>query len=180
MTPITELRNAAIGWLDLITGRQDAARHFGTTSRALLNAAGFGLVAILAGLIVLAIAWGGDWPSMTLAIALGALTMVSLALVLWLSALILRFAPTQLLTAALYAFGFSQLLRVLMLIGLNTDIGVAMLGVLGFLYFRAARLIGHQGVAIAAAIAFVAVVALVLPSAALYMLQQPGQAPALQ
>lgn len=180
MTPLAELGNAAIGWLDLIAARDGAAARFGTTGRSVANAIGFYFVMLIACLLLQALVFGGDWLSLWLAIALAALPLFGALAITWISATVLRMPAQPMLAAVAYALAFAWPLRLAALVLLRTDIGLALPGALGYLFYRAARVIGAQPPATAIAYAIVAVVALVLMPFALYMLTASGPLPAQQ
>ena len=65
MNALTEVKHAAIGWLDLLGSRPDAAAHFNATRRGLITMLGvyFVLVTFLAGQVFTLIAL--NWESVT-------------------------------------------------------------------------------------------------------------------
>ena len=144
MNPFAELGNAAIGWLDLIAARDGATARFGTTGRAVANAIGFFFVTVVACLLLQALVFGGDWLSLWIAIALAALPLLGALTVTWISATVLSMPAQPMLTAVAYALAFAWPLRLLALMLTRNDIGLALLGSLGYLFYRAARVIGAQ------------------------------------
>jgi len=177
LNPFSELGNAAIGWLDLIAARDGAASRFGTTGRAVANAIGFFFVTVVTCLLLQALVFGGDWLSLWIAIALAALPLLGALTVTWISATVLSMPAQPMLASVAYALAFAWPLRLATLLLMRTDIGLALLGALGFLFYRAARVIGAQPRATALAYAIVAVIALVLMPFALYMLTASGALP---
>lgn len=177
MNPFAELGNAAIGWLDLIAARDGAAARFGTTGRSVANAIGFFFVMLVGCLLIQALVFGGDWLSLWIAIAIAALPLLGALTVTWISATVLRMPAQPMLAAVAYALAFAWPLRLAALVLLRTDIGLALFGALGYLFYRAARVIGAQPPATAIAYAIVAVIALVLMPFALYMLTASGPLP---
>ena len=177
MTPFAELGNAAIGWLDLIAAREGAAARFGTTGRSVANAIGFFFVMVVACLLLQALIFGGDWLSLWIAIAIAALPLLGTLSVTWISAAVLHMPAQRMLAAIAYALAFAWPLRLAALLLTRNDIGLALIGALGYLFYRAARVIGDQPRATAIAYAIVAVIALVLMPLALYMLTASGALP---
>ncbi len=177
MNPFAELGNAAIGWLDLIAARDGAASRFGTTGRAVANAIGFFFVMGVACLLIQALVFGGDWLSLWIAIAIAALPLLAALSVTWISATVLKMPAQPMLAAIAYALAFTWPLRLAALVILRTDIGIGLIGALGYLFYRAARVIGAQPRGTALAFAIVATIALVLLPLALYMLTASGALP---
>ena len=177
MNPFAELGNAAVGWLDLIAAREGAAARFGTTGRSVANAIGFFFVMLVACLLLQALVFGGDWLSLWIAIAIATLPLLGALSVTWASAAALRMPAQPMLAAIAYALAFAWPLRLAAALVFRTDIGLALIGALGYLFYRAARVIGGQPPATAIAYAIVAVIALVLMPFALYILTASGPLP---
>jgi hypothetical protein len=177
VNPFAELGNAAIGWLDLIAAREGAASRFGTTGKSVANAIGFFFVMLVACLLLQALVFGGDWLSLWIAIAIAALPLLGALSVTWASAAVLNMPAQPMLAAIAYALAFAWPLRLAAGLVFRTDIGLALIGALGYMFYRAARVIGGQPPATAIAYAIVAVIALVLMPFALYILTASGPLP---
>lgn len=178
MNPFTELRDATIGWLDIIAAQDGAAARFGQTGRSVANAILFHLVVVIACLLVQALVFGGDWISFWIMVFITMLPLLPLLATTWGSATMLGMRPQPMMAAVTYALAYMWPLRLLGFVVLGTDISIVLVGVLAYLFFRGARVIGGQPAGQAVAYATVAAISLVLVPFALYILSASGPGPA--
>jgi len=179
MRPLTELRDAALGWLDLI-GRRDAA----AVSR--FNAGPEGLVTMLLwylGLVILTriiqgLTLFGAVPALgeiALALALNAMPMLAILLVVFATHRVLR--PAVGLLTLLVPAGYALVLLLLIGLPLSMFVGAALApalqGLLGYMLYCLARYIAKLSFGISVAFAIIGVVLLVAIPIGLYMLLMP-------
>jgi len=179
MKPIAELRDAALGWLDLI-GRRDGA----AASR--FNAGPEGLVTMLLwylGLVILTriiqgLTLFGAVPALVdiaLALALNAMPMLAILLVVFATHRVLR--PAVGLLTLMVPAGYALVLLLIIGLPLSLFVGSALApalqGLLGYMLYRLARDIAKLSLGISVAFAILGVVLLVAIPIGLYMLLMP-------
>lgn len=177
MNAFSELKRALVGWLDLLTAQPDAAGKFNLTPGGLVNAIGFYIVTILLSVAALGLAEGMVPSLMQAAISVMFHLIVLFALLLAAAgtARLMRADLYALAVPVAYALAIVQLLS-LPLVYVQSDAGaLALLGVRGFMFFRAARGVAGLGGGVSLAFAILCVLLLAAIPFGLYMLTTGGQ-----
>jgi hypothetical protein len=178
MNAFTELRLAAIGWLDLVIGRKEGGGSFNPSRSGTINAIGFYVIVVLITMLVPSF-WLGmpDYSQLFTGLMINCLPLVGVAFAIWVTRMLLRLEATflMLFVPAVYALAFI-LLAGLLLSFVGNVFSNALLGVLGYMLYREARDIGKMNIGVSLAFAVLGIVALVAPSFALYMLTVPAPA----
>lgn len=177
MNALPEFWAAVLGWLDLLAGRKEAGEKFNLSRAGLINAGGCYVAVMLltAGAMALA-GFDPGWLGTALRLLLNGLSLLAVWLVIGATVLALRPAAgaLSLLVPVTYGMALLLLLRVpldLAAPGLFTN---ALLGALCFMLYRGARGAARLGIGSSLAFAILCGVALVLVTAALYMLATGG------
>jgi hypothetical protein len=177
MNPIHEAGQAAIGWLDIIGNRAGGADRFNTTQRGLVNALGVYLVLVLFSIAVQAVSFGSPGiGQVLLGVFVNALPVLGVALVVWATVSLLAPAVSVygLLVPAIYALAFILAIGLpLSLFGGNL-FSNAMLGALGYMFYRLARYMARLSIGISIAFAVLSIVVLVALPIGLYMVTMPA------
>ncbi|HHY48849.1 MAG TPA: hypothetical protein GYA10_03795 [Alphaproteobacteria bacterium] len=173
MNALAELGNAARGWRDLILARPDGAARFTATPAGLVNAIGFYIAMVLLAILVQSVVFGSAAPAQVFfGLAANLLPLASIALVVTGTRLarVTEAGLLALMVPATYALGLLLAIAVpVALIG-GGFFSNALLGLLGWGYFRLARTIGKMNIGVAIAFAALSIVALVALPLGLYML----------
>lgn len=177
MNPLTELGNAAIGWLDLVGNRPNAREKFSLTRAGLVTMLGwYFAIVVLVRLVQQAVLFGTlpGGEALVVTIAYNALPL----LVLWLMALgTVQFLRPELgvlplLVPAGYALTF------VVIVGLpvslfSSSASAVLQGILGYMLFRLGREIGGFSLGVAIGFAVLTILLLVAIPVGLYMLLVP-------
>lgn len=179
MTPFEQISQAAIGWGEIVMGRETARERFRLDADGGLVALGlYGLV--IAVVIALQMAQFPNQPIFALVVgaAFNLVPVFGLALVTLPTYWLLRRQgnPYELLVPGIYLLGGMLALGVA-LSYFDAQVGTAILGVTAFLLFRTARTIGGFGIGSALAYAVLTALVLVALPFSLYMLIAPGPGP---
>ncbi len=177
MNPLTEVKDAAIGWLDIIANRPGGAERFNRSSGGLANAVGFYFLLVLFTILVQGASAGfPGFDQILLGVVVNALPLVAIALVIWatLSALRSEVSLSALLVPATYALAFILLIGLPLSLFFGNVFANAMLGALGYMLYRAARDIAKLGIGVSIAFAVLAIAVLVALPIGLYMLTMPA------
>jgi hypothetical protein len=173
---LTEFRDASIGWLDLIAGRAGALDRFNLTSDGLTNAAGAYFVLALLNMVVqVALLGFPGWLQIALAILINALPLFAMWGVVWASARFLNLSSIRLLVPNTYAMAFILLIGLPLTLFDQAMFTNALIGALGFMLYRSARVAGGLNIGLAVSLALVTLLALVAMPVALYMLTAQWQ-----
>lgn len=178
MNALTEIRNAVVGWLDLLGGRPDAAARFNATRSGFFTMLGVYLLLVVLTRTIQVLALFGQAPGLAdllVTLVVNSLPLLGIYLVILGTVRFLRPQVTQLELMVPAGYGLSLVLGIglpLSLLGGNL-FSAAMQGVMGFMLYRLARNIGKFPIGIAAAFAILTVMLLVAIPMALYMLVQP-------
>lgn len=178
MNLLAELRNAVLGWLDLLGGRADAAGRFNPTRAGFATMLGVYFVLVLVTRIIqVALLFGGvpRVEDLLVTLVVNALPLGAILLVIYLTVTFLRPAAGMLGLMVPAGYALSLILAIglpLSLVGGNM-FSAAMQGVLGYMLFRLARDVGKFGIGVSLAFAIFIVVLLVAIPIGLYMLIQP-------
>lgn len=178
MNPFLEIKNAAIGWLDLLGARPGAASRFNATRGGLLTMIGTYLVLVVVTRIIQTVAIFGSLPGIAdllVTLVINSLPLLAIYVVLYVTVLLLK--PAAGLLGMLVPAGYA--LSLILAIGLPLSIigggifSAAMQGIFGYMLYRLGRDIGKFPIGISAAFAILTVVLLVAIPIGLYMLIQP-------
>lgn len=173
MNPVAELSQSFRGWAELVAGKPEAGRYFHLNGTGPLIAYGWLLVAVLLSVAAQSAALGLA-PSLVqvlIEIAGKAITVGLLALVM---AQTLHFIKLQLPLNALlipivYALSYMFVVSV-PLTFISPALGILVVLAVGFLTYRAARVVAEMGLSTAIAFAVLCVIVLVVVPNALYIL----------
>ena len=177
MNAFGELWRAVIGWLDLLTAQPNAASKFNLSRGGLVNAMGFYVVSVLLGVAALGLAAGHapSWMQVAISLMFNLILMFAITLAAWGTARLMQADPLAVAVPSVYALGIVQVLS-LPLVYAQSDAGaLALLGVRGFMFFRAARTVGKLGFGVSFAFAILCIVLLAAIPFGLYMLTTGGQ-----
>lgn len=177
MTPLSEIRDAAVGWLDMIGGRPGGGERFDRGTRGFGTALGFYFLMVLFTIAVQGAAGGfPGFGQIALAILVNALPLVAIALVIWATVHVLRPDATvgALLVPAVYALAFILLIGLPLSLFFGNIFANAMMGVLAYMLYRLARDVGKLRVGVAVAFAILGIGALVALPIGLYMVTMPA------
>lgn len=171
MNILNQMGQAVIGWGEIITGRETARQRFGRDADA-------GLVALLAYCLVMGLViglqvsqFGVPQPiALVAGILVNMLPVVALSLVTVPTYLALKrgTSPFEMLVPGIYLLALTLLVGI-PLTYIDAQVSVALIGVTGFLLFRAARIVGGLGVGTALAYAILTCLVLVALPSTLYM-----------
>jgi hypothetical protein len=177
--PFIELREAAIGWLDLIGPKGTGIERFNASWPGLLIMLGWYFVFVLVTRFIQAAALATGIPGpVEIAVAL-VLNGLPLLVILASTALTVRaLAPTssakKLMVPAGYALVFLLAIGLPLSLFVGSSFAPALQGVLGYMLYRLARQGGPFGIGIAVGYAVLTVVLLVAIPIGLYMLLDPS------
>lgn len=178
MNPIAELRDAALGWVDLIgRAKDDIAARFNATPAGLVAMLIWYTFFVILTLVIQSLAGFGALPGLEqliVTLALNGLPMLVILLVVWGTHATLK--PPVDRYALLVPAGYALVL--LLIVGLafsllGFTLATALQGMLGYMLYRLAREIADLGMGISIAFALLTVVLLVALPIGLYMLLMP-------
>ena len=107
-------------------------------------------------------------------ILVNTLPLLALWAVIWATAKMLTISAIGLMVPTTYAMGFILLIGLPLSLIAGEMFGTALLGALGFMFYRAARAAGKLNVSLSLAFAIVSILALVAMPIGLYMLTTQG------
>lgn len=177
MNAFSELWRAVLGWLDLLTAQPDAAEKFNLSRGGLVNALGFYVVCLLLAIAVIGLAAGYVPGVMQVAISVMFNLILVFAILLagWATAVLMRADAFAIAVPSAYAMGIVEILS-LPLVYVQSEAGaIALLGVKGFMFFRAARGVAKLSFGVSSAFAILCIVLLAAIPFGLYMLTTGGQ-----
>lgn len=177
MTALEDVKQAALGWLDLIAGRPSGAERFDASPRGLVHAAAFYFLMVLLTIAVLGLASTlPSYPQLFVSVVVNALPLLAVALVIALTTRLLRpgVPVVAMLVPATYAMAFLLLVGLPLSLVFGDLFANAMLGALGYLLYREARDIAHLNMGISIAFAVLTVAVLVALPIGLYMVSTPA------
>lgn len=177
MMAVTELRDAAIGWVDLV-GNRPGGERFNASRAGLVTMLGWYLVVVLLTLVVQSAVRYGSLPHYADAlasIAFNLLPMLAIMLVTWLTARFLRPAAgvLGLLVPAGYALLFILAIGLPLSLIRSGMFSAGLQGVLGYMLYRLGRTTGKFSIGVSAGFAVLNVLLLVATPIGLYMLFVP-------
>lgn len=177
MNAFEELKQAAIGWLDIAANRPGGPERFNRTGRGLANAVGFYVAMVLLTIVVQGITTSfPSYDQIIIGLLVNALPLLGVTLVILATIRLLRvdIPVNALLVLVTYAFAFLLLIGLPLSLFPGNGFANAMLGALGYLLYRAAREIAKLGIGVSIAFAVLAIAALVALPIGLYMLTVPA------
>ncbi len=177
MTTFTELRDAVVGWYEMLTARPEGAARFNFTRYGLGNALFFYLVMIIVTLGVQGLLRGlPGLYDVYISVAVNALPLLGIgfAILLTIAALRLELTITALAVPAVYAMTFALLIQLPLSLLTEGQFSNAILGLLAYLFYREGRDVGKMSIGVSIAFAALSIVMLVALPAALYMLLVPA------
>lgn len=177
MNAFTELWRALLGWLDLLTAQPGAAGKFNLSRVGLVNATGFYVVAALCSIAVPGIAGGivPGWMQVAVGLLFNLLLLLAILLATWGTARLLRVGVLAIAVPSIYALGIVEVLSLPLVFVRSDAAAIALLGVRGFMFYRAAREAGRLGIGVSVAFAILCIVLLAAIPLGLYMLLGGGQ-----
>jgi len=178
VTALTEIRNAVIGWLDLLGGRPDAAARFNGTRSGLFTMLGVYLLLVVITRTIQVVALFGQPPGLAdllVTLVVNSLPLLGIYLVILGTVRFLQPQVTllELMVPAGYALSLVLAIGLPLTLFAGNIFSAAMQGVMGYMLYRLARGIGKFPIGISAAFAILTVMLLVAIPMALYMLVQP-------
>jgi hypothetical protein len=177
MNAFAELKQAAIGWLDIIANRPGGPERFNRSGRGLANAVGFYFAMVLFTILVQGVSTSfPTYDRIFLSLVVNALPLLGIALVIVGTVRVLRagIEVNALLVPAAYALGFLLLIGLPLSLFFGNIFANAMLGALGYMLYRAGRDIAKLGIGVSIAFAVLAIAVLVALPIGLYMLTVPA------
>lgn len=179
MRPFAELRDAFIGWLDLIGRRHDAAEsRFDVSPNGLVTMLLWYFGAVILTSVIQSLVSFGALPGVSdlaAALALNAVPMLTIAMAIFATARTLH--PAVGFAGLFVPAGYALVLLLVIGLPLSFFVGSALApalqGLLGYMLFRLARDLGKFSIGISVAFAILTVVLLVAIPIGLYMLLVP-------
>ena len=178
MNALIEIKNAAIGWLDLLGNRPDAASRFNATRRGFINMLGVYFVLVIVTRSIQSVAVFGTAPGMVdllVSVGLNALPLLAVFVVIYLTVQFLKPAvgPLALMVPAGYALCLVLAIGLPLSLFAGNSFSAAIQGVLGYMLYRLGRDIGKFSIGVSIGFAVLSVVLLVAVPIGLYMLFVP-------
>jgi hypothetical protein len=177
VTILGDAKDAVVGWLDIIAGRPGGGERFNATQAGLVRALIWYFLLVLLTVLVQGLSLGMPASSEVFtAVMVNALPLLGVYLVILVTVRLFRLAipVNALLVPAIYAMAF------ILAIGLPLSLlgggmfANAMLGALGYMFYRAGRDIAKLGIGVAIAFAVLSIVVLVALPIGLYMVFMPS------
>jgi len=176
----SELRQAGIGWLDMIAGRPGGAEKFNASRAGLINATGCYFFLVVLTMVALSLLEG--FPGLDQALIgllVNALPLLGVWAVIWAT---VRFITPELpvltlMVPATYAMAFILLAGLPLSLFAGNSLANALLGALGYMLYRAARDVAKLSIGLSIAFELLCIVVLVALPIGLYMLTSGGQGP---
>ena len=178
MNPFDEIRNAALGLLDLLGARPDTASRFNATRQGLLTMLGVYFILVVLTRVIQSLALFGSVPGiedLLVTLAVNALPLLAIFLVIFVTVRFLR--PQAGLLAFLVPAGYA--LCAILVIGLPLSLfaggmsSSVLQGILGYMLYRLARDTGKFGIGVSIGFAVLSLLLLAAIPLGLYMLMQP-------
>lgn len=179
MNPFADLKNAALGWIDLIGSRPVATGRFNATRAGLLTMLGFYFLLVIVTRSVQAVTIVGAVPGVTdiaVALVFNALPILVVLAAIFITARFLKPAASdlELMVPAGYALVFLLAIGLPLSLFVGSSFAPALQGVLGYMLYRLARDIGKFSISVSIGFAILSVVLLVAVPIGLYMLLDPS------
>lgn len=177
MNALEELKQAAIGWLDIIANRRGGSERFNHSGRGLANAVALYFLVVLFTILVQGVLTSvPSYDRILIGLAVNGLPFLGVALVTLGTIRLLRadIPINALLVPATYALAFLLLIGLPLSLFFGNMFANAMLGALGYMLYRAARDIAKLGIGISIAFAVLAIAVLVALPIGLYMVTMPA------
>lgn len=176
MNALAELWRALLGWLALLTAHPGAADKFNLSRSGLINAMGFYFAAVLVAIIVQSLIAGfPGWVQVVLSLAFNMSLVLTILAATWATARLFGARPVAIAVPSVYAMGLVLILSLPLAFVAAGGVQLALLGVRGFMFYRAAREVGRLGIGVSVAFAILCIVLLAAIPIGLYMLVGGGQ-----
>ena len=176
MNAFAELWRALLGWLDLLTAQPGAAGKFNLTRAGLVNAIGAYFAAVLLAIVVQSLVSGfPGWFQVILGLTFNAVLLLAIIAVIWLTARLFAAPAVAIAVPSVYAMALVLLLSLPLAYVPTGGAQLALFGVRGFMFYRAAREAGRLGIGVSVAFAILCIVLLAAIPIGLYMLTSGGQ-----
>jgi len=176
MNAFAELWRALLGWLDLLTAQPGAAGKFTLTPAGLVNAIGAYFAAVLLVIVVQSLVSGfPGWFQVAISIAFNAILLLAILGTIWVTAHLFAAPAVAIAVPAVYAMALVLLISLPFAYAASSGAQLALFGVRGFMFYRAAREVGRLGIGVSIAFAILCVVLLAAIPIGLYMLTSGGQ-----
>ncbi|MDP1732366.1 MAG: hypothetical protein Q8L54_14570 [Devosia sp.] len=172
MNALEDIKQAAIGWLDLIASRPGGAERFNRSGRGLANAVIFYFLMVLFTIIVQGVSVSfPTYERIFVGLLVNALPLAGVALVVLATVRLLRVQVpvTALMVPAVYALAFLLLIGLPLSLFFGNLFANALMGILGYMLYRAARDIAKLGIGTSIAFAVLAIAVLVALPIGIYM-----------
>jgi hypothetical protein len=178
VTALGEIKNAAIGWLDLLGARPDAASRFNATRRGFITMLGVYFVLVILTRTIQVAAVFGTAPSLAdllVTVAFNALPLLAVFIVIVLTVMVLRppVGPLALMVPAGYALCLVLAIGLPLSLFAGNSLSAAIQGILGYMLYRLGRDTGKFGIGVSIGFAVLSVLLLVAIPIGLYMLSVP-------
>ena len=178
MTPLDDVRNAAIGWVDLIGARETGAARFNASRQGLVTAIVAYLLLVLFTSIVQSVSVFGTFPSydkLFVDLVLNALPLLVIFAVVAITVRFMRPAAGYyaMLVPAGWALVFLLAIGLPLSLFFGSTFSSALQGILGYMLYRLARDIGKFSIGVSIGFAVLSIVLLVAIPVGLYMLLVP-------
>ena len=177
MNPFKQFRDAGVGWFALIARQPGWRERFVLTREGLFAALGGYFAIVVVAILVQGIFAGvPSIVDLAVGIAVNGLPLVGTTVALWVTILTLRLKTPiiEMLVPVVHALTFVLIAGVILAFT-GGPLATALLGMLGYMLYRAGREILGLNIALAIAYAALSIVMLVALPMSLYMLMAPGQ-----
>jgi hypothetical protein len=174
---LEDIKQAGIGWLDLIASRAGGAERFNSSGSGLATAVVFYFLMVLVTIIVQGVSVSfPTYEQVFLGLVVNALPLAGVALVIVATVRLLRVqVPVNaIMVPAVYALAFLLLVGLPLSLFFGNLFANAMMGVLGYMLYRAARDIAKLGIGTSIAFAVFAIAVLVALPIGIYMVTTPA------
>lgn len=176
MNAFAELWRALLGWLDLLTAQPGAAGKFSLTRAGLVNAIGAYFAAVLLAIVVQSLVSGfPGWFQVVLSLVFNAILLLAILAAIWITARLFTAPTVAIAVPSVYAMALVLIISLPVAYAASSGAQLALFGVRGFMFYRAAREAGKLGIGVSVAFAILCVVLLAAIPIGLYMLTSGGQ-----
>ena len=181
MTALEDLRNAVVGWYEVLRARPGGAARFNVTRAGLINALLVYLLVVVVTLVVQgSMGQLANVSDLSISAAVNVLPLmgIAFAILVTVTALQLDVAFTTLAVPAVYAMAFVLLIQLPLSLWAGGLFSNAILAFLAYMLYREGREVGKMSIGVSIAFAALSIIALVALPSGLYMLLVPAVPPA--
>jgi hypothetical protein len=176
MNAFAELWRALLGWLDLLTAQPDAVGKFNLSRPGLVNAIGSYFAAVLLVIVIQSIVGGfPGWFQVVLSLVFNGVVLLAILAAIWVTARLFAVSAVAIAVPSVYAMALVLLVSLPVAYAASGGAQLALFGVRGFMFYRAAREAGRLGIGVSVAFAILCIVLLAAIPIGLYMLTSGGQ-----